>query len=965
MSLPTLYTNAIARLPTVLHDLLNKYCTGFLADTATNAWHDDAEFVQAWVHACATSDFVAQLVTRHAAVVGELHHSGDLRRAYPAGAYAQQAETRLHACANEETLMSALRRWRRREMLRIAWRDLNGSASLDETLRDLSALADAAVAGALQKLYAWRCAIEGVPHNAQGVAQHLVVLGMGKLGAHELNFSSDIDLIFAFPEEGETRGVARSRSNGEFFVKLCQQLVRVLDQNTAEGFVFRVDTRLRPFGDVGQLALSFDALEHYYQTHGREWERYALIKARCIAGDQAQGAVLLKNLQPFVFRRYLDYGAFESLREMKVMIAREVARKGMENNVKLGPGGIREIEFIGQAFQLIRGGREPALRVSAIQPVLRQIGAQGLLPDYVVTQLLAAYEFLRRTENRIQAYEDRQTHMLPDAEQARVRLAWAMGYAQWDTFVTALRAHMHRVHDSFEQVFAAPQAETAAQEGTQEFASLWQGALTSEVEIAQLRARGWQNAEDAEQRIRSLRDSKLVQSLSQRGRDRLDKLMPMVLAAAAQSALPDLACARALTLIETVAKRTAYLALLVEHPMALSQLMKLCAASPWIARLLTRHPLLLDELLDPRALYNPLNEAQLAADLRARLAGIAAEDVEMQMDLLRQFKQGNVLRVAASDVAGATPLMVVSDHLTALADVCLQVVYELAWRDLSARHGAPSCVVAGQAYTPGFAIVGYGKLGGFELGYGSDLDVVFLHDSSGEQQQTGGPAVIDNAVFYARLAQRLVHYLSAHTAGGILYEVDTRLRPSGASGLLVSSVEAYAHYQRHAAWTWEHQALIRARAVGGDTRLTPTFNALRGEIIGRTRDPATLRTEVRDMRERMRKEMDKNPARFDLKHGRGGVVDIEFMVQYWVLREAQRAPQVAHYTDNIRQIEAVAAAGVLDADTATRLADIYRLYRKEIHTLTLQEAAAVVSADQFVEQRKYVGALWRWHMGES
>ena len=903
------------------------------------------------------SEYVARTCIRDPALLADLLNSGDLTARYEPGTYAARLETLLAAVQTEEALRSALRRLRHREMVRIAWRDLAGWADLAETLSDLSQLADACLDGALRRLDAWQRDLWGTPRSRDGAEQSLVVLGMGKLGARELNYSSDIDLIFAFPEEGDTDG-ARSISNEEYFTRLGRSLINIISDAAAEGFVFRVDVRLRPYGDSGPLVMSFAAMEDYYQFQGREWERYAMIKARVVAGDLQAGEQLLQSLRPFVYRRYLDYGAYESLRAMRALISREVRRKGMENDVKLGPGGIREVEFVGQAFQLIRGGREPALREREILRVLNYLGQKGHLPEYAARGLREAYIFLRRVENRLQEFQDRQTHALPADETGRARLAFAMGYGDWASFARDLARHRRLVQGQFERVFAAPQADAEA--GGADLAALWRGELADTQALEILQQAGFEDAGEALRLLTQLREGRIYRVLGQQGKERLDRLMPLLLAAAGQSARPTVCLLRLVGVLEAIAGRIAYLALLVENPMALSQLVKLCAASPWIAGLLARHPILLDELLDPRTLYAPLDRAGLERQLKTQLAPVPEDDLEQQMDALRHFKQSNVLRVAAADVAGVMPLMVVSDHLTEVAEVVLGQVLELAWNHMVQRHGRPRCRVGGELREAHFAIVAYGKLGGIELGYGSDLDLVFLHDSTGEEQCTDGARPVDNAVFFTRLGQRIIHLLSTQTAAGVLYEVDTRLRPSGSSGLLVSSIEAFAEYQRAEAWTWEHQALVRARVVAGDRGLAQAFDALRREILYRPRDPDVLRAEVRNMRERMRQELgSRKPGCFDLKHGRGGIADIEFMVQYNVLLWANTHPELTRYTDNIRQLDGLAQAGLLTSEDAGLLADAYRAYRARVHSLTLQNESAVVDESEFREFREGVSRLWR------
>ncbi|MEO6696864.1 MAG: bifunctional [glutamate--ammonia ligase]-adenylyl-L-tyrosine phosphorylase/[glutamate--ammonia-ligase] adenylyltransferase [Gammaproteobacteria bacterium] len=957
--------NAI-NLPAPLREQVKRHWHAFV-DAASEIGvaapaHPDVLKVLYRVWAC--SEFVAQNCIRDPVLLTDLLHSGDLLIEYSPDAYRQQLQHALNGIADEQELGTILRKQRRREMVRIAWRDLAGWAKLDETLRDLSLFAEACVESALDALHAWQAAELGRPCSGSGEPQSLVVIGMGKLGGGELNFSSDIDLVFAYPEDGETRGRRHRISNEEYFVKLAQRLIAVLDTLTDEGRVFRVDSRLRPFGESGPLVLSFGAMEDYYQTHGREWERYAFIKARVVAGDRVAESRLMPMLKPFVYRRYLDFGAFEALRNMKVLIAQEIQRKGMENNIKLGWGGIREVEFIGQVFQLIRGGRDTKLQRTELLPVLDNLSVSGHLPDTVVRELTESYTFLRRVENHLQEAGDEQTHSLPTDENGRLRLAYSMGYDSREVFEQALDNHRRRVHSHFEQVFAAPQADQATDANQPDLTGLWLGSLEQGRSRELLASLGFANAEDALRWLTELRAGYSYRALSERGRARMDTLMPLLIASAGLGANPDVTLLRVVGLIEAIAQRSTYLSLLIENPLALSQLVKLCAASPWISALLTRHPVLLDELLDTRILHAVLDKAGMENELRRILGSIPEDDLEQQMEALRHFKQVQVLHIAAADIAGELPLMRVSDHLTWLAEAVLQEVLKLAWAHLVARHGTPRCSIKGKPHEAGFAVIGYGKLGGIELGYGSDLDLVFLHSSDGDRQHTTGTKSVENGVFFARLAQRVIHILNAATPGGVLYDVDVRLRPSGASGLLVSSLAAFADYQQGQAWTWEHQALVRARVVAeiglDQGAISAQFNRLRAVILGRKREPEVLRTEVSDMRERMYAELGRPvEGQFDLKQGRGGIADIEFMVQYVVLLHAHDHPELLACTDNIRLLQGYAAAGLMSAPDVQILSEAYRAYRAVVHRCALQDEPARVPDTEFRDYRAAVARIWR------
>ena len=917
----------------------------------------------------ACSDFVFSSCERHPSMLEDLVSSGDLEAPYPASAAGARgrsslrtrAESAARGAAAIDGLMADLRRLRRREMVRIAWRDIGGLADFDETVRDTSDLADAIIDASLDRLHEWQCADLGTPIGDAGEPQQLVVLALGKLGASELNFSSDIDLIFTFPENGQTEGGRRSVDNDRFFLQLARKLVKVLGEPTADGFVYRVDMRLRPFGTQGPLVLSFDALEEYYQTHGRDWERYALIRARAVSGDMVAAAELLERLRPFVYRRYIDFGTLQSLRSLKVVMEQEVARKGMEHSVKHGPGGIREVEFTGQAFQMVRGGRTPALRYRRLLTVLARLGELDLLPAHAVESLSSAYRFLRATEHRLQQVDDRQEHMLPLDEPGRARIAAAMGYASWEAFSERLDRHRRNVDEQFAQVFGE-ERETDAAAGGDPLGALLSTLTDEESGVAMLEGAGFGAAREAWSIIARYRDTIALKMPDALGHERLARLTPDLLRAIAGQSNATTTLGRVMAVIESIAKRSVYLALLAERSIALSQFVQLCTASPWIAQLLGRHPVLFDELLDPRTLYEPLGPEKLDRDIAERLTAIDDPDREHEMDCLRQSKQANVLRVAASDVSRRIPLMVVSDHLTEIAEAVLRAALAIAWRDITTRHGRPESMPRDAAFAP-YAIIAYGKLGGIELGYGSDLDLVFVHDDD-TNAMTAGPKSIDVTTFYARLTQRLIHVLTTMTPQGALYEVDPRLRPDGSKGVLVNTLDGLDGYLRDKAWTWEHQALVRARAVTGDPALGKRFARLRRDILLRDRDGDTLRGDVRSMRERMRTELgSRGSGRFDLKQDPGGVADIEFMVQYGTLRWASRLGADLDFTDNIRLLDGFGRAGLMPDEDVTLLADAYRAYRGRIHELSLQDSEAVVDNEEFAGLRKAVIAIWSRLMG--
>jgi len=911
----------------------------------------------------AHSEFAARYCTRNPSLFKSILQSGRLDKKHGSDIFNSRLSQIFTDIVGEAELMQCLRRIRNEEMFCMAWRDLLGLADLDETLLAASDLADGLTGQALDWLYRNQCAKSaGTPRDDTGQALQLVVLGLGKLGGRELNFSSDIDLIFAFASRGNTDGV-RPISNEAFFKLLGQRLIKVLNSNTADGFVFRVDMRLRPFGDSGALATSFDAMEGYYQSHGREWERYALIKARVIAGDKVAGETLLSSLQGFIYRRYLDYGAIESLREMKALISREAARKNHGDHLKLGPGGIREIEFITQLFQLIHGGRDRHMRRSSLQPVLKYLGERELLPEHAVEELEAAYRFLRQAENHVQMMDDRQVHVLPVKAQDRWRLAASLGYEDWKAFYSDIEQHRQRVNGHFQQVFAAPQLEEDVSADTRQagFTTLWQSiADESQEQTDFLGEAGYAEPEASFKALQSFAEDRHILTLSEQGRRRLDQLMPLLLSAVSEVDDAGQVLQRLLNLLTGIAGRVAYLSLLGEQPMVLSQLIRLCAASTWLAEYLAKHPILLDELIDPNVLYAPPDREHLEAELVREFTRLDRDDQEQAMDRLRYFKQAQTLRVAAADIVGALPVTKVSDHLTWIAEVILEKALEIVWKMLAARHGEPEYQRDGEVYPAQFIIVAYGKLGGMELGYGSDLDLVFIHDSRGSAQITNGQKSIANAVFFARLGQRMINLLSALTPAGELYEIDMRLRPSGRSGLMVTSMEAFDKYQRDNAWVWEHQALVRARAVAGGRGLRERFLQVRREILCRKRDRNGLKKEVRDMREKMWGELKlANKGDFNLKKSPGGITDIEFMVQYLVLKWAAKHPELCERFDNIRILESLAQAGVGTAKILQHLADVYQRMRDEIHRCLLKDAPIVVEGNTFAKEREFVQQCWQ------
>jgi [glutamine synthetase] adenylyltransferase / [glutamine synthetase]-adenylyl-L-tyrosine phosphorylase len=909
----------------------------------------------------AASDFVAFAAARHAGLLPQLIESGDLQRPLGAQDYRARAPA-LDGAASEAQAQSELRRWRRRELTRIAWRDLAGWADLTETLAELSAFADEAIATALAFARGALVARYGEPRSAGGEVQPLVVIAMGKLGGKELNFSSDVDLVLLFPEHGDTDG-PRPISNEEFFTRLGQGLVRLLQTPTAEGFVLRVDLRLRPFGDSGPLVWSFAAFEDYLPRHGRDWERYAYVKARAVTAAARYAELEAAAIRPFVYRRYLDYGVFESLREMKALIEREVARRELADHVKLGPGGIREVEFIAQALQLTRGGRDRLLQTPSLLEALARLGATRLLPPEAVTELRAAYVFLRRLENRLQMLGDAQTHRLPGDGLTCERIAIAMGAQDWPALARELEVQRSRVSRHFRLVFSGGDAGDAGAVRI-DLGRFWDTQAEKAALAEALAGAGFEDSAEAARLLLELRASALVRKLDEAGRHRLQALLPVLLAEVAQSSAQLPVLRRVLAIIEATGKRSAYFSLLRENGAARARLIELCRHGDFLAAQIAAHPLLLDELIDERLLTQLPTRAGFAADLEARMQQLREDDPELQVETLRQFQRAALFRVAVADLTHLLPLMQVSDRLTDIAELIVECAMQLGWRQITALFGVPLCGDGADMRAVNVCAVGYGKLGGMELGYASDLDLVFLHDSRGEQQHTGGAKPIDNQLFFVRLAQRIVHLLTMHSAAGRLYEVDVRLRPSGKGGLLVTNVEAFAEYQRTEAWTWEHQALLHARAVAGSAELRARFEAVRLEVLCNDVRRDTLREEVRSMRERMRRELSRGDARhFDIKQDPGGIADIEFLAQYWALSWAHEHPPLVLFSDTIRQLESVASADLVPQQSVDVLTAAYRAYRTRIHRLSLDGAPAIVPAEEFAATRAAVTVLWNATFG--
>jgi len=892
--------------------------------------------------------FISDNCIRNPAMILSLVSTGDLFSSDRRQKYFEYLQK--ISIETDKQLSQVLRQFRYREMVRIAWRDLAGWSDLDETLRDLTQLAEVCIQFTLDYFYQKACGLKGTPTTKDGTPINIVVLGMGKLGAWELNYSSDIDLIFAYAEDGVLSD-RKETSYGEFFSKICRNLVKALDEITSDGFVFRTDIRLRPFGDSGPIIMTFDGMENYYLTQAREWERYAMIKARQVAGDFESGKQLSAMIQPFVYRRYLDYGAFEELRSLKMQITQELMRKDRIENIKLGPGGIREIEFIGQAFQLIRGGQIPELQERSILKILKMLGGMEFLTEKDAKQLQASYCFLRRTENHIQQYQDKQTHDLPGDPLVQQILAFSMDFPDWESFKAKLDAVRKSVDSSFDQVFSLSE-----QKDIKKSADLvWLGD-DEEISFNYLTEQGFLHVNESLKVLTDFKQSKSIQRLSTKGIGVVDRLIPQLIDTLHVVDNQDITLKRVLDLIEQVAGRNVYLSLLAENPDALTQLLKLSSASSWICQYLAQFPMLFDELMDTRSLYEPLDKEELSIQLDNFLANISPDDVEQVMIKLRQFKQINILRIAAADIMDVIPVTVVSDYLTYIAEIILEYVVNMSWQMHVQKFGWPLNVSDTEK---GFAILGFGKLGGQELGYGSDLDMVFLYNCKDVNALTDGKKSISCAEFYGRIGQKVRHILDTKMLSGQLYEVDMRLRPSGDSGLLVTHIKSYEDYLKNNAWTWEHQALVRGRFVAGDIELKQQFEAIRQRILSIKRDKELLKTEVREMRDKMREALtSKQNDVFDLKQSNGGIVDIEFIVQFHILAYASENKELTSFTDNIRLLESLNKQGLVSDEQVAILRNAYCEYRDYGHHQVLQGERAMAKKDDFVEIRSQVEKIW-------
>jgi glutamate-ammonia-ligase adenylyltransferase len=848
-------------------------------------------------HVRQCSDFAAGLLDRFPA------WSEDLSKPCPPDV------TRLAAALREHGLEAGLRRFRNREMLRIVWRDLCGLAPLSETFDSLTSLAEICLQATVEEHFRRLVEKHGTPRGADGSPQQLFIIGLGKFGGGELNLSSDIDIIFCYGQSGNCDG-QRGMANDLFFTRQARAVISSLSELTGDGFCFRVDTRLRPFGSSGPLTSSLAALEQYYQREGRDWERYALIKARPVAGDLAAGEAFIENIRPFVYRRYIDYSSVDSLQEMHSNVQDDARRKDRLDDIKRGPGGIREIEFLAQCFQILRGGREPALQTPSLDIALREIEQIGLLEANVVSEIRHDYAYLRFLENRIQSLRDQQTHRVPRGDD-RKRIAHAMYEKDVKSMDKSLARTRKRVSQRFENIFPT----RSERPPDQKWAEMWRklGGIDQEIDQTPI--------EDENHPLNIFVRRLTRVALSQRARDRLDRLMPGLLERLDQQSIDHPALNRIFDLILAVCRRSAYLVLLEQNPKALDRMLDLFERSEWIASKVIRFPALLDELIDPSLGRQIPDREQFSQSVRRILE--AAQSTEGMLEGLNYFKLATELRVAVGQLKGNLSGEEAQEALTELASALLEGVLEIASLEIESRHGKFEKEDL-------LAIIGYGSLGAFELGYDSDLDIVFLFDSG--QSLSDGPRPLPPERYFARLAQRVLSFLTVMTPSGRLYEVDTRLRPNGRAGSLVSSIDAFREYQMKEAWTWELQALTRARYVAGSQHLAAEFVRIRLDVLCRERNEHELAVKLFEMRQKMNRENEPNHSP---KHRPGGLVDIEFIAQLGVLCSARLYPRVLNVTSTLLQLGELRSIGWLSDDEARELGDTARLLRQQRTMATL------------------------------
>jgi [glutamine synthetase] adenylyltransferase / [glutamine synthetase]-adenylyl-L-tyrosine phosphorylase len=864
----------------------------------------------------------------------------------PAGLPLQEA---LQACYAQlqktHDLAARLRITRALAMERLISLDCDAHTPLAGVTASMTALAEWSLDLALQEVQAQMQALHGLPMNDALQRSELWIVGMGKLGARELNVSSDIDLIFVYSAEGQTTGVDDSQrgsiSNHEYFQKVVRGVCQLLADVSEHGFVFRIDLALRPHGNSGPAAVSLAALEDYFLVSGREWERFAWLKSRVVAwtGDLAQAHALHVVVNPFVYRRYLDYGIFEALRQLHGQIRDHASRRAAgrperANDVKLSRGGIRELEFIVQLLQVVRGGQFPELCTRPTLKALQRISKAGLMPQETADALAKAYEFLRRTEHRIQYLDDQQTHLLPTQDEDCAWLSRSMGYANCCDFLTALDAHRELVASEFDKLLG--QGKPCKGCGTGQ-----SGGKTDDLSalLADL-------PQALQERVQQWQDHPRIQSLKEDSRQRLLRLVQRMAQWLREGEVTEVATLRFADWLEPLLRREAYLALLLERPAVHQRLLRVLGAARWPQRYLMQHPGVIDELALESILAERFDAPQFAQELqhrRAALQGSGQGDEESLMALLRRAQQAELFRILVRDLEERITVEQVADDLSALADTVLQVSTQWAWEFIKERH----------VEQPRMAIVGYGKLGGKELGYGSDLDIVCLYDDPHAEA----------GALYAKLVRKLISWLSTKTAQGDLYDIDTALRPNGNAGLLVTSLDAFEDYQTqrgsNTAWTWEHQAMTRARCVWAAPTLAERFDRIREGVLAAPRDAAALQSEILAMRERVTAAHRVKPDCFDVKHSAGGMVDVEFAVQHLVLLHAASYPAMRANRGNIALLLTAEQLGLLAAPVGSQAANAYRELRRAQHLARLDEQNPQIALDALQNEQSAVKALWK------
>ncbi|MGI9228205.1 MAG: bifunctional [glutamate--ammonia ligase]-adenylyl-L-tyrosine phosphorylase/[glutamate--ammonia-ligase] adenylyltransferase [Gammaproteobacteria bacterium] len=913
--------------------------------------HQD-EIFEVWY----ASPFIKRVCISQPTWLQNLLLNNDLHVDRQAKSYAEKIDAEISQAQNIEELQRLLRRFRAAEFARIAWRDIQNYSSVEQTLNELSEFAEIIIDRTLSWCFARLKSQAHLSEFEQSLPQQVVIFALGKLGGRELNFSSDVDLVFAYDDDLSYSQDQQTKAVG-IYLKLVQLLIKTLAEQTQDGFVFRVDTRLRPFGESGALLPSLSAIDQYFQTHGRDWERYAWVKARSIAGNKHLGEQFLKEVTPFIYRRYFDYGAAHSLREMKVLVDQKARQKLSEENLKIGFGGIREIEFIVQMFQLIYGGRDAILQCKATLESLKRLVKLNYLSDENVTRLNEAYIFLRKAENGLQIREDQQIHVLPKNEDEKKRYAFLMGYASWDDFYAVYRQHTSNVNNEFQKLLQEDSTKNDTSDDS-DFENLWQQIQDQDycMEILNKNLNG--DLEQVYTRLYSFSISGIVKQLVPVARQRLDRFIPIMLSHIVDMEKPLLVLARFLKILNKIVQRSTYISLLTENQSKLSKLFHLIEASPWIAQYIATHPLLLDELLQMESSYEPPSLEEIR-QLQEVATQISNGDLEKYMESLREFKHAQTLQIAAADIIEALPIMRVSDHLSWLAEVCIESAVKKAYQDLLRKHGEPMCINEKGTFKPELLIVEYGKLGGLELGYGSDLDLVFLHDSVGNSCETNGEKKLRNEIFFTRLVQRTIHILSTVTSAGKVFDVDVRLRPYGESGPIVSNIISYEKYLTNEAWLWECQALIRARPVTNSQKLINEFERIRQSVLCQPREINEVRNSILEMREKILLEHgSKDKTKFNIKKDKGGIVDIEFIVQFLVLSYANKYNEICRYTDNIRILDACSRVNLIKIETAKELQEIYLLYRKHLHQLSLQMLSESVGVSEFANERLAIQNYW-------